>query len=96
MRCTAILFNLDVSPSKSNPGRNNHFLTFVDKDTGESFRTYIDEKIAAKYQKMKEVEMELAISVGEYNGRPQLNTRIISITDKPASSVQFPKTGTNG
>jgi hypothetical protein len=46
---------------------------------------------------MKEVEMELAISLGEYNGRPQLNTRVIAIHEKeskPAASIS--RTGTVG
>jgi hypothetical protein len=103
MRCIALLFNLEILPNKKKPGAFNRFLTFVDTDTGDSFRTYVDELVGSQFVKMKTVDMVLSIAQGEFNGKPQLDVRVISMTDykepeakaadaKPVSSFPGSKT----
>jgi hypothetical protein len=79
MKCNAMLFDLITKPNKANTGTNNT-LIFIDEDTGESFRTFVDPLIAAQYAKYKHVEISLSLSLGEYNGKAQLNTRILSMS----------------
>jgi len=86
MKCSAMLFNLESRINKEKTGLN-HFLTFVDIDTGESFRTFVDQKISEQYKKMGEFEINLAVSVSEYQGRPQLNTRIIDMVPLDRSAL---------
>jgi hypothetical protein len=86
MKCLAMLFNLESRVNKEKTGVN-HFLTFVDIDTGESFRTFVDQKISEQYKKMGEFEINLAVSVSEYQGRPQLNTRIIDMVPLDRSAL---------
>jgi hypothetical protein len=110
MRCAALLFNLETLPNRKKPGTFNNFMTFVDTDSGESYRTFVDEVIASEFVKMKPVDLVLSFSMGDFNGKPQLNIRILSMvdhkpaaseaeakpTDKPASLFPGSKTGTNG
>jgi hypothetical protein len=79
MQCLAMLFNLESRLNKEKTGTNS-FLTFVDVDTGESFQTYVTPETVLEigYQKMKVVNLNLAISLTEYKGKPQLSTRILS------------------
>lgn len=95
MKCLAMLFNLESRVNKEKTGVN-HFMTFVDIDTGESFRTFVDQKISEQYKKMAEFEINLAVSVSEYQGRPQLNTRIIDMVplEKSVLPVETVLTGT--
>lgn len=81
MRCEAMLFNLEKMPKRDKPGVFNHFMTFVDMDTGESFRTFVDTDIAQQYRRLKQVQIRLSLSMGEYNGKPQLNCRVIEMSD---------------
>jgi hypothetical protein len=91
MKCNAMLFNLESVVNKAKTGTNN-FLTFIDMDTGESFRTYVDVDVAAQYKKLKQYELSLSISVGEFNGKPQLNTRIMSMVPVANPEVMAPET----
>jgi hypothetical protein len=84
MKCTAMLFALDHIKAKS--GTTYPFLTFVDTDTGESFRTIVSPEQAGKFQKMKMVEIELSISLGEYQGQKRINTNVINIRDIPGQT----------
>jgi hypothetical protein len=86
MKCLAMLFNLETRVNKEKTGVN-HFMTFVDIDTGESFRTFVDQKISEQYKKMAEFEINLAVSVSEYQGRAQLNTRIIDMVPLERSAL---------
>jgi len=87
MRCDAILFNLESIPSKNKSGVN-HFLTFVDEDSGESFRTFIGPELVPFYARLKPVSMVVSLSLGTYNGAPQMNCRVLSISER--ASVQEP------
>ncbi len=86
MFCNAMLFNLERTPKKDKPGMNN-FLTFVDNDTGESFRTFVNDDVAVQYVKHKSVLITLSISMNEFNGRQQLQTRIITMVDVATGEV---------
>lgn len=81
MRCNAMLFALERIPSTRKAGQINSFMTFVDVDTGESFRTYVDDSISREFKKFKRVDIELSLTLGEYQGKPQMNVRIISMLD---------------
>lgn len=87
MKCNAMMFNLEKRLNKDKT-RTNNFLTFVDTDTGESFTTWVSDEIAAQYKPRKESVVHLSISVGEFQGRPQLNTRIISIENPSMPSMR--------
>lgn len=89
MRCNAMMFNLDQVPSTKKPGVFNHFLTFVDVDTGESFRTWIPPEQSAYYKKMAQYSLTLSLTVGEFNGQPQMNCRILAF-DPPNDTVFLP------
>jgi hypothetical protein len=94
MKCNAMLFNLESSPSKKTPGQINRFMTFVDMDTGESFRCYVNDSIAGQYRRLQQCEITLSISLGEFNGNPQLDTRILEMKQldaslSPASQAEF-------
>lgn len=89
MRCNSMLFQLEVVKSSKKEGVFNHFLTFVDVDTGESFRTWIPPEQSSYYAKMRQYSLTLSLSLGEFNGNPQMNCRILSF-DPPSSEVSFP------
>lgn len=82
MYMNAILFNLERRPSAKKPGISNCFMTFVDEDTGESFTTYVVDHLAFCFSKMKTVTLSVSVSVGSFNGTPQLNMRILSMVDR--------------
>jgi hypothetical protein len=95
MFCNAMMFNIERIINKDKT-KENIFLTFVDTDTGESFRTFVTPEIAAKYEKLKVVKINMTLSLNEYNGRTSLQCRITSIDDVKKDNLQsvsaIPKT----
>lgn len=86
MKCNAMLFDLEQRVNKEKTATNS-FLTFVDSDTGDSYKCFVDSVIAAKYSKLKECEITLSITIGDYKGKPQLNIRILHLEDIKKSFV---------